>query len=81
MQTLLFYQYCIMLGNVSEWTESIPYTVDDGAIDLMHGWRIIKGDNWNSEVDGVPSLSDYRMHPMFVQKIAYGFRCAKSASP
>ena len=70
-----------MLGNVAEWTESIPYTVDDVAINLMPGWRIIKGDNWIIEINGVPSLSDYRMHPTHVRGIGYGFRCAKSASP
>ena len=70
-----------MLGNVAEWTESIPYTVDDAGINPMPGWRIIKGDNWIKEIEGALNLSDYRMHPTHVRGTAYGFRCAKSASP
>ncbi len=70
-----------MLGNVAEWTESIPYTVDNAGINAMPGWRIIKGDNWIKEIEGTLNLSDYRMHPTHVRGIGYGFRCAKSASP
>jgi formylglycine-generating enzyme required for sulfatase activity len=69
------------LGNVAEWTESIPYTVNDVGLNPMPGWRIIKGDNWSDEGFDALKLSDYRMHPTHVRGIAYGFRCAKSAGP
>ena len=70
-----------VLGNVAEWTESIPYTTDQTGLNPMLGWRIVKGDNWINELGEMLSLADYRMHPMHVKGTAYGFRCAKSANP
>ncbi|MCZ6917155.1 MAG: bifunctional serine/threonine-protein kinase/formylglycine-generating enzyme family protein, partial [Gemmatimonadetes bacterium] len=69
-----------VLGNVAEWTESIPYTTDRTGLNPMLGWRIIKGDNWINEIGEMLNLADFRMHPMHVKGTAYGFRCAKSAN-
>ncbi len=70
-----------LLGNVAEWTESIPFTTDRTGLNPMLGWRIIKGDNWVDEIGEMINLADFRMHPMRTKSPGYGFRCAKSANP
>ena len=69
-----------VLGNVAEWTESIPFTTDATGLNPMLGWRIIKGDNWINEIGELLNLADFRMHPSHVKGTGYGFRCAKSAN-
>ena len=68
-----------VLGNVAEWTETIPFKRKDGEIIPICDERIIKGDHWGDDKTWPFSLAGLRRHHMDVSGLAYGFRCAKSA--
>ncbi|HMB67739.1 MAG TPA: SUMF1/EgtB/PvdO family nonheme iron enzyme, partial [bacterium] len=63
------------LGNVAEWTESVPFI--QGAGDFRE--RIVKGDHWGRDLDETWSLRKRMTH--FIESgpmLACGIRCAKT---
>ena len=69
-----------MLGNVAEWTESMPVLTVRGEPKLFLWSRIVKGGCWSlrlSEED----LADFIHMPMDYGQQYIGLRCARSAEP
>jgi serine/threonine protein kinase/formylglycine-generating enzyme required for sulfatase activity len=72
-----------VLGNVSEWTESIGSTEgEDRDPRPDFGSRIARGAHWKGPIfQGGPGLDQVCVFPVVAQVEYLGFRCAKSAWP
>ena len=69
-----------MLGNVSEWTDSVFVAHLDGVPFPVLPWHVCAGSNWTTprEPDRL-ALDGVRLGP--TESAHCGFRCAKSAAP
>lgn len=68
-----------MLGNVSEWTDTVFVAHLDGVPFPVLPWHVCAGSNWSSPRDPDRlALDGVRLGPT---ESVCGFRCAKSATP
>ena len=72
-----------VLGNVSEWTETIASTqTQDGEPRLDPGCRLAKGAHWAHPIyEQGPRLTAVNTCPVYARVEWLGFRCARSVWP
>jgi formylglycine-generating enzyme required for sulfatase activity len=72
-----------VLGNVSEWTETVPSQLVDGDLIPLYSDRVFTGFNWHASTKTarLVGLSGRVTASLANRANDIGFRCAKSVRP